>query len=93
MASGRNQKGRSLSHRDPLLTPAEVAARLRLSVRTIYRYIRDGRLTATVLPGGKQCRILLSTVEALLQGDRAPPCEAHPGTPLTVRRARLTGNP
>lgn len=48
-----------------LLTTAEVAARLRVSVATVNRYARDGSLAAIVLPG-KQRRYRLEDVDALL---------------------------
>jgi excisionase family DNA binding protein len=37
-----------------LLTVAEVANRLRVSEKTVYRMIADGRITAIVLPAGKR---------------------------------------
>ena len=41
------------SHIDSLLTPSQVAKNWGVSVRTVQRYIADGRLTAIRLPGGQ----------------------------------------
>lgn len=48
-----------------LLTTAEVAERLRVSVATVNRYAREGALAAIVLPG-KQRRYRVEDVDALL---------------------------
>lgn len=48
-----------------LLTTAEVASRLRVSVATVNRYARDGDLPAIVLPGGQR-RYRVEDVDALL---------------------------
>ena len=48
-----------------LLTTAEVAARLRVSVATVNRYARDGSLRSVALPG-KQRRYRVEDVDALL---------------------------
>lgn len=48
-----------------LLTTAEVAARLRVSVATVNRYARDGDLAAITLPGGQR-RYKAEDVDALL---------------------------
>ncbi len=58
------------------LTIAEAAEALQLSVPTIKRYIYDGKLRSTKLPGG-QHRIPETEVERLLAGDEA----VAPGTP------------
>jgi excisionase family DNA binding protein len=50
-----------------LLTTAELAAELRLSRKTIYRYVRDGKITPEyTLPGGEH-RFRLATVVAQLR--------------------------
>ena len=41
------------SHTDGLLTPGQVADQWKVSVRTIQRYIADGKLRALKLPGGQ----------------------------------------
>jgi len=41
---------------------------LRVSSRTIQRYVRDGHLPAVRLPGGRITRIRRSDVEKLLTG-------------------------
>jgi excisionase family DNA binding protein len=49
-----------------LLTTAELANELRLSRKTIYRYIRDGKITPEyTLPGGEHRFRLESVVEQL----------------------------
>lgn len=40
------------SHTDSLLTPSQVAKNWGVSLRTVQRYIADGRLKAVRLPGG-----------------------------------------
>ena len=41
------------SHSDDFLTPAEVAHQWKVSLRTVQRYIGDGRLKAVKLPSGR----------------------------------------
>lgn len=41
------------THNDGLLTPAQVAAKWKVSVRTVQRYIAEGQLKAVRLPGGQ----------------------------------------
>ena len=41
------------SHIDGFLTPADVAAQWKVSLRTVQRYIADGKLPAVKLPGGQ----------------------------------------
>jgi len=50
---------------DQLLTTAEVARLLRVTVGTVNRYARIGELVAIQLPGGQR-RYRLSDVERLL---------------------------
>ncbi|MGD9495214.1 MAG: MTH895/ArsE family thioredoxin-like protein [Armatimonadota bacterium] len=52
------------------LTISQVAERLQLSVPTVKRYIYDGKLSSTKLPGG-QHRVPESEVERLLAPDEA----------------------
>lgn len=40
------------SHTNGLLTPSQVAEKWQVSLRTVQRYIQDGRLKAIKLPGG-----------------------------------------
>lgn len=51
-----------------VLSPEDVAERLGLHVRTVRRYIRDGRLRATRI--GKQYRIAAADFEALVGSER-----------------------
>lgn len=51
---------------DTLLSPQEAAAILRVTDRTVLRYISIGDLPAIRLPGGRLWRIRRSDVEALL---------------------------
>lgn len=53
-------------HNDGLLTPSQVAAQWKVSIRTVQRYIADGRLKAVRLPGG-QNRIKPEDAEAALR--------------------------
>lgn len=53
------------------LNPQEAALILRVTDRTIQRYIRDGHLVATRLPGGRLWRIRRSDVEKLLSAEAA----------------------
>jgi excisionase family DNA binding protein len=48
-----------------LLTPAEVADRLRVSKRTVRRWVNDGKLQAVTLPSG-HVRIEEADLEALM---------------------------
>lgn len=56
---------------DEWLSVNEVAARMRVTRRTVDRYIKAGHLPATRLPGGRLLRIRRSDVEALLSGRSA----------------------
>jgi len=59
------------------LTVVETAQALHLSVPTIKRYIYEGRLASTKLPGG-QHRVPESEVARLLSGEAAPPAAPPP---------------
>lgn len=59
---------------EPVLTPAEAAARLRLEESTVQAWCRQGRLGVKV---GGRWRIAASEVAALLTRPAAPP--APPG--------------
>lgn len=50
------------------LTRAEVAEMLKVSTRTVDRYIEDKKLTAVKLPGNRLVRIPQKSVDALLDG-------------------------
>ena len=71
------------------LTVSQAAEALQLSVPTVKRYIYDGKLQSTKLPGG-QHRIAESEVERLLRPDEArpeggvPTAEATPEERLAV---------
>jgi excisionase family DNA binding protein len=51
---------------DDLLNPREAAEILRVTDRTVLRYIEAGHLAAVQLPGGRLWRIRRADVEALL---------------------------
>lgn len=57
------------------LTRDQVAEQLQVSVRTVDRYIADGLLAATKLPGDRLVRISIAAVNALLHP------EASAGSP------------
>lgn len=50
---------------EALLTKQDVADELQVSLRTVDRYISDGVLKATRLPGGRLVRIARSSVDTL----------------------------
>jgi excisionase family DNA binding protein len=50
---------------DELLTVAQVAQRWRVSIRTVQRYVADGKVKAVRLPGG-QYRIRQEDADAAL---------------------------
>lgn len=50
-----------------LLTPNEVARRLKLDRITIYRWVKAGRLKAKKLPSG-QLRIGIAEIDKILKG-------------------------
>jgi excisionase family DNA binding protein len=54
---------------DPLLTPAEVAGLFRVSVKTLNRWARDGRIGSIRTLGGHR-RYRESEVRALLEGEQ-----------------------
>jgi excisionase family DNA binding protein len=56
---------------DALLSPQEVAGILRVTDRTVLRYIEEGHLVASRLPGGRLWRIRRSDVDALLAASQA----------------------
>ncbi len=51
MAAMTDQEG---AERERLLTPAEVAAVFRVSVGTVSRWVREGKLGAVRTPGGRR---------------------------------------
>jgi excisionase family DNA binding protein len=50
---------------NPFLTVAEVAEHYRTSERTVQRWIREGKLPAVRVPGGRNYRINKADVEAI----------------------------
>jgi len=54
---------------EKLLTPAQVAERLQITERTVYEWIRGGKLTALKL--GRLWRIRQDDLEAFLENARA----------------------
>lgn len=61
---------RPTSDQTSYLTYTEAAELLRVSVRTVSRYVADGRLPAVTLPTGRP-RLRRADVEALLTGRAA----------------------
>lgn len=53
---------------DPLLTPGEVAAILRVDPKTVTRWAKAGRVSSIRTPGGHR-RFRESEIRALLEGD------------------------
>lgn len=51
---------------NPALTVTQVAAQLHTSPRTVQRWIKDGRLRAVRLPGGRSYRIYQRDIDAAL---------------------------
>lgn len=73
---------------DDFLTVPEVAARLRVTAMTIYRWIEDGRLPAMQI--GKHYRIRTGDLDEMLdssrvRADRADPWSAEPLSGPDVR--------
>ncbi|WP_225438218.1 helix-turn-helix domain-containing protein [Candidatus Frankia nodulisporulans] len=56
---------------DPLLTPGEFAAELRVDVATVARWARTGAVDSIELPGGSR-RYRRSTLAAILAGRTHP---------------------
>jgi excisionase family DNA binding protein len=54
------------SHNDGLLTPSQVADLWQVSLRTVQRYIAEGKLKAIRLPGG-QYRVNPSDADAAIE--------------------------
>ncbi|WP_409430576.1 helix-turn-helix domain-containing protein [Mycobacterium sp. SMC-16] len=44
---------RQVSNDDELLKPAQLAERWRVSLRTVHRYLADGRVKSIRTPGGR----------------------------------------
>ncbi|WP_396903079.1 helix-turn-helix domain-containing protein [Mycolicibacterium sp.] len=53
------------SHIDGYLTPADLAKRWKVSLRTVQRYLNEGRIKSIRLPGG-QYRIRPEDAEAAI---------------------------
>lgn len=64
----------SVDESGALYSPDDVAKRLGLHVRTVRRYIREGRLRATRI--GKQYRIAAADLEALVGAEASPAATA-----------------
>jgi excisionase family DNA binding protein len=52
-----------------MLTTQQVAARLQVHVITVQRWLRDGKLKGTKLPGKAGWRIPIAEVERIERGD------------------------
>ena len=57
---------------EPLLTPAELATRLRVDVKTTTRWAKAGRLHTIRTPGGHR-RFYENEVTALMRGEKWDP--------------------
>ena len=55
------------------LTPEEVAERLRVDVRTVHQWLREGDLRGFKLPGGRHWRIPIEEVERIERGTVSDP--------------------
>lgn len=66
MTFGHTVASMPKSHSDDLLTPSQVAEMWQVSLRTVQRYIADGKLRALKLPGG-QYRIHPHDADAAIQ--------------------------
>ncbi|MCM1567811.1 MAG: helix-turn-helix domain-containing protein [Dehalobacter sp.] len=53
---------------DNFYTPQEVADKLKVNIRTLYRWIREGKLKAVKI--GELWRISETELNKLLQGDK-----------------------
>jgi excisionase family DNA binding protein len=73
---------------EPLLTPAEVAARFRVDPKTVTRWAKAGKLTSIRTLGGHR-RYRLSDIEAALRGEYPRPAEV---AGLAVLSAALDGD-
>lgn len=62
---------------DALLTVKKAAAALEVDESTVRRYIREGHLEASTLPGGAY-RIRASAIDALMDARRVVPVPAAP---------------
>ncbi|WP_319456923.1 MULTISPECIES: helix-turn-helix domain-containing protein [unclassified Mycobacterium] len=54
------------SHTDGFLTPAQLADKWQISLRTVHRYLAEGRVKSIKLPGG-QYRIRPEDAEAAIE--------------------------
>jgi excisionase family DNA binding protein len=76
-----------------LLTPKEVAERLRVSPRTVYSWIEDGRL-ASVRLSERVTRVPQDAVDALVSGSLvAGEAPALYEAPSAIRAGATTGSP
>ncbi len=66
MAYRHNFCGMAKSHTDGYLTPTDLAARWNISLRTVQRYLAEGRIKAVKLPGG-QYRIRPEDADAAIE--------------------------
>jgi excisionase family DNA binding protein len=55
-----------------LLTTSEVADLFRVNEATVGRWVREGKVTAVPLPGGKGYRYRRADIEALLSPEPGP---------------------
>lgn len=70
----------------------EAAARLGVSRRTVYYWIRDGRLVTIRARGGSQ-RVLLASIDVLLGTVRAGGAESAAPSPAGARSPRIRSTP
>lgn len=64
-----NRLTRDVLDDDPLMTPAEVAEVLRVDVKTVGRWAREGAIPSVMTPGRRR-RIRRSVVRVLLEADQ-----------------------
>jgi excisionase family DNA binding protein len=88
---------------DDFLTVREVAEQFRVTEQTVRKWVRDGRLAATKLPGGKNLLIRRGDARALVRGGDevvppSAPVSTQVGVPFkatdsrVVRPAQVTPN-
>jgi excisionase family DNA binding protein len=87
---------------EPLLTPAEIAEQCQLSIKTVIRAIRSGRLRACrlgprggyrVAPADLDAWIAASVVEPQMHRVPAPPTPIHVAVPGSSAVGRLVVSP
>ncbi len=78
-------------HAGEILTVTQLAEYLQLNKLTIYRYIREGRLTASKF--GKTYRIRRADVDKFLESQRLIPAQRQPSRARGVGAAAASAKP